>query len=213
MRPSLIEIRSIYADIESVTGITYDPQGWNSRPPMMERFIREVRPKVIVHVGVWKGNALLYMAGICRQLGLDTLHYGVDVFRGLSGEMVSDMPDSQIPRHWNRPTLYQQFLFNVKHDGLDDCVIPVQNFTRWGAKMLAHWGVRAGLIYVDGGHDEEFAFMDIGDYWPILEVGGRMFGDDLQPAFPGVERAVRRSFPITGREWHAESGHWYFDPK
>jgi predicted O-methyltransferase YrrM len=105
------------------------------------------------------------------------------------------------------PSLYQLFLFNMKHEGLDDRVLPVWNFTRWGSRMLAHWGVVADLIYVDAAHDEEFVWADLNDYWPLLRRGGVMFGDDL--TYPGVAAALGRFVEKEGVVLNKTDGQWW----
>lgn len=208
MHPGADQIRSIYAGIESVTGLRVDLQGWNVFHELMAELVHRTQPKVIVEVGVWKGASLLAMAGLCRKEGLGTILYGVDTWHGLQGAMIGWLPETAVPVHWDRPSFYQQFLFNVKRSGYDDCVVPVCAFSDWGARMLGNWQVVSDLLYVDASHDELHAYADMHAYWELLRSGGVMFGDDLTDSYPGVERAVVNFCAAKGIPWERRGGHW-----
>lgn len=209
MLPSSEEIKSIYHGIE-VQCLPPDYQGWNYDTAMIGDIIREVRPGVIVEVGVWKGASLVRMGKLCKELGLHTVIYAVDAWCGSAATSFGAVPITQVPPHWSAPSLYQLFLSNMKHAGLDDSVVPVWSLTDIGAIILKGWGVRADAIYVDAAHDYESALADMHAYWPILKQGGVMFGDDY--LFPGVMAAVERfakdiehSFQVVGGQWKMEA--------
>lgn len=54
----------------------------------------------------------------------------------------------------------------------------------------------ADIIFIDAGHDYENALADIRAWWPLVREGGMLCGHDYQHRFPGVMRAVARSFPL-----------------
>lgn len=208
MRPTPDEIRSIYAGIESRPGLGVDLSGWNSETPIFDEVIGLTNPAVIVEVGVWNGASLIHMAKCCQRRGLDTLFYAIDVFYGRSGDSIGHLPESQIPLRWDTPSRYEQFLYNVKSCGFDDRVIPVCNFTYWGARMLSKWQVQADAIYIDAGHDDLFAYDDFQSYWPNLRSGGIMFGDDL--GYPGVVAALGRFGKEHNLSLNIVGGQWYY---
>lgn len=212
MIPTPEQIRRIYAGIDTRVGLKTDIQGWNSSNPIFARLIGQLRPKVIVEVGVWKGASILHMAAECKSRGLSTVLFGVDGWWGHAGEMIGEPTETPIPANWQEPSHYEQFLFNVKASGHDDCIIPVWQLTRWGANCLGRWGVNACLLYVDADHDEEGALRDFRIYWPTLRQGGVMFGDDFGDEW-GVPAAVRRFSKEVGHGFSVEGGQWYFDPK
>lgn len=216
MNPSPDQIRSIYRGIESRPGLSVDMQGWNSEGPIVGDLIPRMRghgPKIILDVGVWNGRSTIHMARLCQAHGIEATIYAIDVFFGLVPGAIGHLPDSQIPVPWNNPTRYEQFLFNVKAAGFDHCIIPVCNFTAWGARMLAHWGVKAHLIVVDAGHEEEFVYKDLCEYWPLLEEGGVMTGDDYSASYPGVQRAIERFCAEQAITHEVVGGHWKLSPK
>lgn len=194
MRPTRNEIARIYRGIENVPGLEFDPQGWNSDTPIFGELIARLRPETIIEVGAWKGASTVHMANLCRYLGLNTIIYSVDCWVGPLGVRLAPTPPSHIPKHWTNPSFYQQFLYNIKHCGADDCVVPFQAMTVPAAHVLKDWGVKPKLIYVDAAHDFQSAWDDINAYWPLLERGGVMLGDDYrsQPGIHNVGAAVEK---------------------
>lgn len=213
MNPTRDEIKSIYAGIEARPGLAIDLLGWNSEGPIIGALIPKMRPRVIIEVGAWNGRFTVHAARLCQAHGIEATIYAVDVFFGLVPGAIGHLPESQIPERWTNPTRYQQFLFNVKSQGFDHCIIPVCNFTRWGSKMIAHWGVKADIIYIDAGHDEEFVYADLCDYWPLLAEGGVMTGDDHSASYPGVQRAIERFCAEQGITHEVDGCHWKMSPK
>ncbi len=212
MTPTPDEIRSIYREIGTRPGLSLDTQGWNYSTALFRRIITQIRPKVIVEVGVWKGASIIHMASLCAELKLPTILYGVDAWFGHAGDALGNAPQSQIPRFWPNPTYYEQFLYHVKASGYDNRIIPVWQLTRWGALCLKTWGVEPDVIYIDAAHDTPSILSDLQLYWPLLAKGGVMFGDDYAPEF-GVPAAVQEFAMQIKRPFNIEGGQWSFDPK
>lgn len=49
-------------------------------------------------------------------------------------------------------------------------------------------------VLIDGDHDYEPVVMDIAAWWPKVKIGGYLAGDDVDPMFPGCEKAWEQSF-------------------
>lgn len=215
MIPIPAEIRSIYAGIEKLP-LTVDLQGWNSDGPIFQDVILRTKPRVIVEVGSWKGASAVHMATLTKTLGLDTVIYAVDCWMPPIGVGLGEYPKTHIPPRFDTPGMYEQFLFNVKAMGCDDRIIPVRGLTRCIAGLLRHWGVSAQALYVDASHDEESVYGDLVAFWPIVEKGGIMFGDDFGGHI-GVRRAVERFAGETVRTIQVfpakECTQWALDPK
>lgn len=97
------------------------------------------------------------------------------------------MPDAN-----GSPQLYHQFLRNFADDpDLARRIFPIQNTSLNGARILAHMGIQAELIYVDGSHEYHDAYSDLCAFAQLLAPGGVMFGDDFR-SFAGVFAAVMR---------------------
>lgn len=101
------------------------------------------------------------------------------------------------------PHLYNNFLaVNWDHR---DRLIPIREDTAAGLELVAEYGIKPDLIYIDASHDYEDVIWD-------LELSSRLFpdaqviGDDYD--FPGVRRAVnhhvysrRIGVQMAGRGW------------
>lgn len=207
-RPSAEEIRGIYRDIEKRGDLSVNMEGWNSATPLFGELIFQSQPKVIVEAGVWNGASLVHMATICKERGLSPILFGCDVFYGHATDHIGHLPDQMMPPNWRTPSRYDQFLFNIKAHGHDDCIIPVCDFTAWAAKILAKWEVVADLVYVDAGHDEEFVYADFCAYWKLLRSGGVMGFDDL--GYKGVVAAVGRFGKENDLSLNIVGGQGYF---
>ncbi len=141
-------------------------QGWNSTNPTFKDVIEEVRPKTIIEVGSWKGASVLHMASLC-----DAKFYCVDTWLG----SFEHHRDGWIP-FGHYPTLFQQFMENTAM--YCDRITPLPMPSNIGARVLAHHHITADLIYIDGSHDYEDVKRDLRDYWPLVNPGGVLFGDD-----------------------------------
>jgi len=193
----------IYDNIESL-GLPADMQTWESaKSPFFAQIIEEIKPKVIIEVGSWKGASAMVMAALGKEYG--THVHCVDTWLG---DVHHRIAGNTIPRdQWGASQLYHQFLTNVKREGFSDRITPHQMTSTDGARWLAHLKITAPLIYIDGSHHMEDCYQDIKNYWLLLEDGGVLFGDD-HLVFPGVFAAVLRFCCETGMKMETRDPFW-----
>lgn len=202
---------SIYQGLEGY-GLKVDLQGWNSRAPIFGRLIDLLKPRTIVEVGSWKGASLAHMARLAMAHQPDVVLFAVDTWLGGFDHWVRS--PGAIPRMHGYPSLYFQFLWNMRESGLQEHVVPLPNTSANGARYLKHYGVRSKLVYIDGSHEAADVIADLVDYGDnILVPGGVMFGDDyLDRSNPGVRMAVdhfARHAKGFGPMQFEGSGHWW----
>jgi acetyltransferase-like isoleucine patch superfamily enzyme len=178
-----------YADIERV--FPEDLQGWGSDHPIFKEVIQELRPRLIVEVGSWKGASALGMAEICRGLGLETEIVCVDTWLGnwqhwARESGVGSRADLKMVNGF--PMLYFQFLSNVRSKALESFITPLPLTSLAGAKLFKHHGLRPDLVYLDGDHEYESVIMDLRAWLAQVADSGMVIGDDYE--WPGVKRAV-----------------------
>lgn len=180
-----------------------DLQGWGSDSPVFKELIEELRPRLIIEVGTWKGASALHMAGICDALDLDTRIVCVDTWLGAYEFIGADGERDLLPKY-GYPSVYYQFLANVVKVGQQRRIIPFPQTSLIASRYLWHHQIRADLIYIDGSHDERDVYADICAYWPLLRPRGVLFGDDYD-SFEDVRKAVNASghpFDVAGgRYW------------
>ena len=77
-----------------------------------------------------------------------------------------------------RPTVYYQFLENMKSQNLTDIVLPISMTSIIGARFLRTFQFRPQIIYLDSAHEQGETLIELALYWNILQDGGVLFGDD-----------------------------------
>ena len=195
MFPTIAQILSGYrvpteherAGIHLPVGI--DLQGWNSDHPIFDNLVADVQPKNIVEVGSWKGRSAAHFAEATANLGTDI--YCVDTWLGGIDHHLSDKAiDDRRLDCFGSAGLYRQFLRNFIGTDAAARIHPIQQTSVNGARILAHYGMQADLIYIDGSHVYEDVYADLSSYFPLLSAQGVMFGDDFRMG--GVFAAVIR---------------------
>jgi hypothetical protein len=168
-----------------------DITGWNGLSIVFEDFIKEVKPKIIIEVGTWKGQSAINMGHLCKKYNLNTVIYCVDTWLGALEFWTNknDVEHNLLCKH-GYPTIYYQFLSNVVHENLQDTIIPIPTPSNIGSKILIRKNIKADLIYIDGSHEYEDVLQDIKNYSCLLNLNGIMFGDDYNKSWPGVKQAV-----------------------
>ena len=195
---------SLYAGIEE-KGLTTDIRGWHSEAPVFARVIAETQPETIVEVGSWKGASAIHMARLTAPR--HTRIVCVDTWLGGFSLMAGNGEPGRIPRDHGYPTIYFQFLHNVKAAGFEHRITPLPMTSRDGARFLSLADNRAELVYIDGSHLYDDVMDDLSDYWPLVAPGGILFGDDYP--LDEVRHAVNRFCTIhIGAKYEVDGGHF-----
>ncbi len=176
-----------------------DLQGWHSNRPIFQRLLTSVQPRRVFELGSWKGASVIHMAQLSRVLKIPTAFYAVDFW---SEEVVIE--GGTCP--------FEQFLFNLRATGVDDIVMPVRMQTSDAAKEFHARQLTAQLIYVDADHTYEGALADMENFYPLLDRGGVMFGDDVTE-IPTVRQAVEEFCRRHDLYYRADYYHWELSPK
>lgn len=171
-----------------------DIRGWNSDDPIFDELVELLAPKTIIEVGSWKGRSAMHFARATERFATDIVC--VDTWLGgVDHVLSSGSEDDRLLDSVGCPRLYHQFIRNFKDSPHAQRVYPIQNTSINGARILNHHKVSGEIIYIDGSHEYSDVYDDICAYWPLLSLGGIMFGDDV--GFIGVGPAVMR-FTIEG---------------
>ena len=170
-----------------------DTQGWGSDSKAFGKLIEEIRPRLIIEVGTWKGGSAITMANALRESG-GGIVLCVDTWLG-AVEMWNDKSDPErflsLRCKQGFPQVYFTFLANVCHAGLQDFIVPFPLHSSSAALWLMMHGVLADMIYVDdASHEEEDVYQDLLDYYELVRPKGVLFGDDW--SWTGVRSAVTR---------------------
>jgi hypothetical protein len=171
-----------------------DLQGWGFESAIFEHVIATYRPELLIEIGTWKGASANRMASLLKQYRVPNAQLiCIDTWLG----SVEHWLDRADPNHfkslnlkWGRPTLYYQFIANVLLMGNADVIIPFSASSSVALNFLTKKSLRADAIYIDAGHEYEDVIADMRGSWRLLKPGGVIFGDDYNPGWIGVVRAV-----------------------
>jgi predicted O-methyltransferase YrrM len=196
------------------SALPFDAHGWGGESTAFRELVAQVRPRLIVEVGTWKGASALAMANASRDLGLATQIICIDTWLGAL-EFWTDQSDplryQGLQLRNGYPSVYYQFLANVCHQGLQERVIPFPQTASTAALWLRMYDIRADMVYIDASHEAEDVYADLTNYWPTVAMGGVMFGDDY--TWDGVRMAVTRFAKDQGRPIRFVADKWVIDFK
>ena len=189
-----------------------DIQGWmvdSVRDVFTQYVSAHEGPFTIIEVGSWKGLSTSTMARICKENNREASIIAVDTWLGAPEFWTWGRDDptrgGSLNLQHGFPTVFQTFTKNMKALRHDDVVAPLPLPSLCAATVLKHYNITADLIYVDAAHEYDSVKSDINAYWPLLKVGGMMFGDDYSECWPGVKKAVDELFPSR----HVHDIIWY----
>lgn len=181
---------SIY---DYIKPIPFDNHGWFQNKPQLERIFEENEIESVIELGSWAGTSTRYFGEKLRGKGVVL---AVDTWLGSQNEE-AHLKDPRIAY------LYQLFLSNVKHAGLEEVIIPFKMTTDEAAVAIEF---KADLIYVDGDHSTRQVVRDIINWNSHLSSRGILCGDDWQ--WGTVRKGVEQAAKQLGRQIEAEGNFW-----
>ena len=173
-----------------------DTQGWGQHHHYLTEGIRSHRPSVVVEVGVWKGASSLIMAEEMRKCQIDGVIICVDTWLGAADHWQNDDFFAELAFDQGYPSIQKKFMANVLAHDLQDYILPLPLDSINAAAVLKALSIRIGMLHLDGGHEYESVASDLRSWWPVLDVGGLIIGDDYYPEhhWPGVKRGFDEFF-------------------
>ena len=187
----------LYGEYDPYYGLDQQPldmQGWaTSDSPAFDELINQLKPKLIIEVGSWKGRSAIRMAQLALQHHDDIEIVCIDTWLGSYEHWVGIDKSLEKNRFQNgRPDVYQKFLSNVVHNNLQKYITPFPIDSINGALTLENFGTQADLIYVDAGHESISVRIDLCLYSSLVRAGGCLLGDDF--FHPPVKSAAYETF-------------------
>lgn len=188
------------------TEVSKDVQGWNGTHASLTKLASTTGEKIVVDVGVWKGQSTINMAGAMKRAGIDGVVISVDTFLGSPEHWAKER--NLFTRRNGMPNLYATFMSNVFKAELTGYIVPMPQTSTTAAMILKKLGIRPSVVHVDAAHEYAEALRDAEDYWDLLQNGGFMIGDDYHQTWPGVIQAagefsarVKRPLTIEPPKW------------
>ena len=176
---------------------TIDKRGWNSQHSYLSSAIAELKPSLVIEVGVWKGGSTMTMARKMRELQLSSVVISVDTWLGSSEHWL--IPEQFVDLGFENgyPKLYHRFASNVISEGLQDYVVPLPLDSANAVLVCKQHDLRPDVLHIDAGHDYASVMSGLNAWWPLVPVGGALIADDYFPngeGWPEVLKAVNDFF-------------------
>ena len=154
--------------------------GWQGNSIVFHQLIDEVKPNFIIEVGTWYGQSAINIAGYLKNKGIEGTVFCCDTWLGACEFWTThkDTPERNLMLKHGFPQAYYQFLSNVVHSELQDYILPFPNTSLIGDEYLKYYNKKSKLIYIDASHSYQDVLLDLMAYWPLVEEGGIIFGDD-----------------------------------
>lgn len=179
-------------------------QGWNGDHPALAQLATMAGQKIVIDVGVWKGQSTITMAAAMKRAQLDSCIIAVDTFLG----SIEHWGAGLFARAHGMPDLYQTFLENVYYAGVADYIIPLPQTSTTAALILQRLGISAAVVHIDASHEYADVMRDAEEFWKVLGEGGFLIGDDYHEAWPGVVRAAGEFSARLGRPMIVQPPKW-----
>ena len=178
--------------------------GWNDHSEMFRKLLRP-GDRLAIDCGAWLGRSSVMLANAAPEAEI----LAIDTFTGAL-EMWTDRRDQTrygaLKMRHGFPTLYHDFRQNIFNHQKEKQVtpFPVPSAIAW--RWLALKSVQPDLVFIDASHDYPDVVVDI--LGALLLAPRVICGDDYQPGWPGVMRAVGELVPAAS---HNAAGFWWKD--
>jgi predicted O-methyltransferase YrrM len=189
--------------------------GWSPTKEFYADIVSQVKPRLIVEVGVWRGLSLIYLASSLKELTGGGAVIAVDTWLGApefwNRKFSSGAKDATRDLRWKHgyPQVYYEFLSNVVKNDLQDTVIPLPVPSRTAAQLLEEKKISADIIHIDAAHEYDSVVEDINIWFPILAEGGVLLGDDFSDSWPGVVQAACEFADKLSVDLHNHGKKWW----
>ena len=198
-------------DKEQIEGLSLVRESWHEPHPVFEAIISQLKPKLIIEVGTWKGDSAIHMAELCKKHRLvDTEIVCVDTWLGSAEHWENEEWLKSLNLVGGYPSLYYQFLANVMLTENHDCITPFPIASLHAARYLKRKNILADLVYLDASHDYADVRADIVSFWERLRPGGVLLGDDFHAHWHGVVRAVDEFSEEIHQAINCAQNKWWF---
>jgi hypothetical protein len=187
VRELLFGTHDPYAGVEAL--LPFNKFGWNSDAPEFYKYIERIKPKLIIEVGTYFGGSARHMATLAKDFNKDVEIVCIDTFLGSVEHWHNHQYFKPDFFKVGRPPIYEQFISNVIHLGLQKTITPFPIDSINGGLTLQRYDVQADMIYIDGGHEYESITTDLRVFRKLVRPGGILILDDSH--YGPIQQAAR----------------------
>lgn len=178
-------------------------QGWLSPKvaAAMQCLIREVKPDVMIEIGVFAGLSLINAALTLQELGKGLI-YGIDPWN--MDIALNNMGTGENVGFWNAidlDSVHAECAQSIRENDLSNVVL-IRSPSERCHQLFARESV--DILYIDGGHSQPQSCADVTNYLPKVKKGGYVWMDDTDwLSVQKAERMVRKECELTADFGHA----------
>lgn len=148
---------------------------WPEKAEALAQAVLELKPELVVEIGVWGGQSLLAMAVACNSIGRGIV-IGIDPWMPEASVDGCDVDDNS--KWWgnqNHDIVHQSCIEFAKSEGVMDRLILVQSTSE---KFRSVFCSEIDMLHIDGNHSEKHSVADVSAYVPLVRSGGIVVFDD-----------------------------------
>ena len=151
-------------------------EGWcsHNKANVLMDIVLNVKPHVIVEIGVFGGKSLIPMAYVLKTLG-QGIAYGIDPWE--AGESIQGLEDP-INKNWWAQLNHSQILHGLTQK-IDDFGLKPQIQLIQKSSMDASPIQDIDILHIDGNHSEQASYQDVLKWVPLVKKGGWIIFDDI----------------------------------
>jgi hypothetical protein len=178
-----------------------------------------LKPVLGIEVGSFLGYSAIHFAKHLKKHNPDSKLICIDTWLGSyehylfskNGNHGWDKKDYMQWKH-GQSSLYHKFISNVILHDVQDIIIPLPFPSTTGFKILNHvfnsHNVKADFAYIDGSHEEDEVYVDLYNYYHLLDKNGILCGDDW--AWDSVRGDVQKFCSNNSLQYtlHPNQVHW-----
>lgn len=170
----------IRSKAQAIQGWTFDDAG-----VALYKFASVHSPNgIVVELGSWKGQSTLWLGYGIEDRSDGGRVYAVDTWQG----SFEEEKHKKYLEGYSENQLYEEFIQNMKNNGLDQITVPIRGDT---LEVARQWPLdtRIGLLHIDASHEYEEVRRDFEFWSPHVLTGGFIVFDDV-PYWPGPTRLI-----------------------
>lgn len=171
------------------------PTAWIGHMDWSYETVAEVKPKLIVELGVHYGHSLFAMAQAIKDYDLNTKIVGIDSWQGDAhvGKYSDDVYNSVV---------------NIKDKYFDNINLKLYKKNFDDARVLVKNNA-VDILHIDGAHDYNSVRNDVDNYIKKIKPSGQLWMHDIDVKHFGVEK-VYNEILTEHPEWKHEERHTSF---
>ncbi len=204
----VVELKRAYPDTWRLLLADRQIQGWlsDSEADGLFHLARDFTPQenaVVVELGSWKGKSSVMLASGLRGKRNPRL-FCVDPFGIDESVEYQQQYYAELLREGDVGQIFRR---NIEAFGVSSIVTPMKGYS---FEVCRNWTQPIDVLFIDANHEYEPALRDFDCWAPFVKAGGVVAFHDVQPAWPGVVRAMNERLrpPGFGPVQAAESLAW-----